>query len=112
MDLPEDALPPELLAVLQRKDSGAHQSASQSSPRAEAPTPTLQPAIPVALANLMRASNVTEAQVRWAVAQKGYYPEETAITAYDSSFVENLVSTWDRVSEFIREQSAATGGVA
>lgn len=110
IDLPENALPPELLAVLER--SGAPQSASQSSPRAEAPTPALQPAIPVALANLMKASNVTEAQVRWAVAQKGYYPEETAITAYDSSFVENLVSTWDRVSEFIREQSAATGGVA
>lgn len=74
-----------------------------------APTPEPLPetltetgVIPTALADLMRASGITENQIRAAVAKKGYFPEDMSIADYPPEFVEGvLVGAWDQIKAFI-----------
>lgn len=59
---------------------------------------------PTKLWSLMKDSGVDEADVRKAVAHKGYYPEETPIDRYDDKFVEGgLIANWDTVLNTIKE---------
>ena len=81
--------------------SEERQEASEPSTPGASPPPK-KPALPQALASLMERDGITEAQVRWAVGQKGYYPEETPITTYDAKFIANLVAVWDKVVELIK----------
>lgn len=74
--------------------------------------PTEQPAaissdIPIALRDLMTESKVTEADVRQAVASKGYYPADTPITNYDVNFINAvLVAAWPQVYKIIQANKA------
>lgn len=62
--------------------------------------------IPQALLDLMCQNNVTEAQIRAVVAQKGYYPENTPIKNYDPAFVSGvLVGAWPQVYQMIKENN-------
>lgn len=62
--------------------------------------------IPPALRQLMEQNNVTEAQIRKAVASRGYYPEATPIKNYDSDFVSGvLVGAWPQVYQLIKENN-------
>ncbi len=78
------------------------------------PTPYEPPATPDqppindlifnALADLMNSAGITEAEVQEAVAQRGYYPKNTPISAYDIDFVDGvLVGAWDKVYEMIMQ---------
>lgn len=88
-------------------------SATDSPPPAE---PTPAPAarddapkveVPLHLAKLqqlMSTNNVTEAEIRKAVAGRGYFPEATPIEKYPADFVDGmLVGSWPRVLAFINE---------
>lgn len=69
---------------------------------AAAPDPVAD--IPQALADLMRANNVSPEEIQWAVADRGYYPEATPIANYDPQFVEGvLVNAWPQVFKLILE---------
>lgn len=58
--------------------------------------------IPKQLADLMRANDVTEEDIRRAVASKGYYPIDTSIANYDSSFIDGcLIGAWEKVHKII-----------
>ncbi|MBQ3692809.1 MAG: ATP-binding protein, partial [Clostridia bacterium] len=58
--------------------------------------------IPKALADLMKANNVDEKEIRLAVSQKGYYPFDTPISNYDPRFIDGcLVGAWDSVYKMI-----------
>lgn len=60
------------------------------------------PELPAALADLMRASGITEAQIRVAVAKKGYFPEDMRICDYPPEFVDGvLVGAWEQIKAFI-----------
>lgn len=60
--------------------------------------------IPQALADLMKANNVSPEEIQWAVADRGYYPEATPITNYDPQFIEGvLVNAWPQVFQLILE---------
>ena len=62
--------------------------------------------IPPALCQLMEQNKVTEAQIRKAVASRGYYPEATPIKNYDSDFVSGvLVGAWPQVYQLIKENN-------
>lgn len=62
--------------------------------------------IPQALLDLMCQNNVTEAQIRAVVAQKGYYPENTPIKNYDPAFTSGvLVGAWPQVYQMIKENN-------
>ena len=62
--------------------------------------------IPPALRQLMEQNKVTEAQIRKAVASRGYYPEATPIKNYDSDFVSGvLVGAWPQVYQLIKENN-------
>ena len=62
--------------------------------------------IPPALRQLMEQNKVTEAQIRKAVAGRGYYPEATPIKNYDSDFVSGvLVGAWPQVYQLIKENN-------
>lgn len=75
------------------------------------PVPTPEPlpetlpetgSIPTALADLMKASGITEEQIRAAVAKKGYFPEDMRIADYPPEFVEGvLVGAWEQIKAFI-----------
>lgn len=75
------------------------------------PVPTPEPlpetltetgGIPTALADLMKASGITEAQIRAAVAKKGYFPEDIRIADYPPEFVDGvLVGAWEQIKAFI-----------
>lgn len=65
---------------------------------------TANDGIPAALTALMQASGITEAEIRHAVSLKGYYPEDTPISSYDSAFVSGvLLGAWDKIKAFIFE---------
>ena len=62
--------------------------------------------IPPALRQLMEQNSITEAQIRKAVASRGYYPEATPIKNYDSDFVSGvLVGAWQQVYQLIKENN-------
>lgn len=54
---------------------------------------------------LMEQSGVTCQEVRWAVAQAGYYPEATPIATYDATFVSGeLLPNWAVVVSMIQAE--------
>ena len=58
------------------------------------------------LCQLMEQNKVTEAQIRKAVASRGYYPEATPIKNYDPDFVSGvLVGAWPQVYQLIKENN-------
>lgn len=58
--------------------------------------------IPKALADLMRANNIDEKEIRLAVSQKKYYPFDTPITNYDPNFINGcLIGAWEAVFNMI-----------
>ena len=61
-------------------------------------------ALPQALRDLMIQNQVTELEVQKAVAQKGYYPEDTPVIMYDPGFIEGvLIGAWDQVFNMIKD---------
>lgn len=59
--------------------------------------------IPKALADLMAPERVTPEEIQAAIAQKGYYPEDTPISSYDPAFVQGvLIDAWPKVFAMIR----------
>ena len=63
----------------------------------------LDPALPLALRQLMEQNHVTEEQIRKVVGQKGYYPEATPIANYDPDFINGvLVGAWGQVYQMIK----------
>ena len=70
---------------------------------AEAPaSEPAAPPLPANLLQLMEKDDVTELDIRRAVAQRGHYPVETPITNYDPKFIDGvLVAAWDKVKEII-----------
>lgn len=70
-------------------------------PEAKQPDP-IPDYIPKKLADLMRLHNVTEADIRKAVATRGYYSEDTPIYNYAQDFVEGcLIGAWDKMYQLI-----------
>ena len=67
--------------------------------------PQSNSALPRALIDLMNKDLVTEDELKKAVASKGYYPYETPIENYDSSFIDGvLIAAWPQVFKIIDEQ--------
>lgn len=67
-----------------------------------APAVIIPDNIPKALADLMRANNVDEKEIRLAVSQRRYYPFDTPIANYDPNFVSGcLIAAWDAVFAMI-----------
>lgn len=59
--------------------------------------------IPPALRQLMEQYQVSEADIRRVVAQRGYYPESTPISNYDPQFVSGvLIGAWQQVYQMIK----------
>ncbi|MEA5016144.1 MAG: ATP-binding protein [Candidatus Limiplasma sp.] len=60
--------------------------------------------IPQALRDLMSKDGVTEQEIMFAVASKGYYPNATPISQYDPAFVAGvLVAAWPQVQAMVME---------
>lgn len=61
-------------------------------------------ALPQALRDLMIQNQVTEIEVQKAVAQKGYYPENTPVVMYDPGFIDGvLIGAWEQVFSMIKD---------
>ena len=66
--------------------------------------PSLNPAIPKSLQDLMIQNNVTETEIQEVVSKKGYYPADTPIANYDPGFIDGvLVAAWAQVYPLIEE---------
>lgn len=60
--------------------------------------------IPKPLQDLMRTNNVSEEDIRFAVASKGYFPERMPIANYPPDFINGvLVGAWEQVYTMIKE---------
>ena len=60
--------------------------------------------IPKPLQDLMRTNNVSEEDIRFAVASKGYFPERMPIANYPPDFINGvLVGAWEQVYAMIKE---------
>lgn len=60
--------------------------------------------IPKALADLMAKDNITEKQIRQAVASKGYFPVDMPVRDYPGDFTDGvLVAAWNQVLAIIKE---------
>lgn len=70
-----------------------------------APPPIVIPeGIPKALADLMRANNVSESDIRLVVSQRNYFPYDTPITNYPDDFVQGcLIGAWEQMLPLIRD---------
>lgn len=86
------------------------QQPSQAPESLTQPAPERQPyqepnlALPQALRDLMIQNQVTELEVQKAVAQKGYYPEDTPVIMYDPGFIDGvLIGAWDQVFSMIKD---------
>lgn len=86
------------------------QQPSQAPESLTQPAPERQPyqepnlALPQALRDLMIQNQVTELEVQKAVAQKGYYPEDTPVIMYDPGFIDGvLIGAWDQVFNMIKD---------
>lgn len=67
-------------------------------------TTSIPDGIPSALADLMKINNVNEEDIRFVVAQKGYYPDSTAIAKYDPNFINGvLIGAWEQVYGMIKK---------
>ena len=64
--------------------------------------------IPGALADLMRETDITEAEVRAVIAEKGYYPGDTPWTVMQSEgFVDGwIIPFWSNIVEMIQSKRA------
>lgn len=59
--------------------------------------------IPKALADLMAADGITESELRFAVAQSGYFPESTPIENYGDEFINGaLIAGWADFAAFAK----------
>ena len=78
-------------------------AAKKTEPKAEdAPDPFA--GIPKALADLMRANNVTRDEIEAAVSLRGYFPHGTPIENYPKEFVDGcLVGAWEQVFSIVEE---------
>lgn len=86
------------------------QQPSQAPESLTQPAPERQPyqepnlALPQALRDLMIQNQVTEIEIQKAVAQKGYYPEDTPVIMYDPGFIDGvLIGAWDQVFSMIKD---------
>lgn len=62
------------------------------------------PGLPKPLVDLMLGNGVNDAEIRRAVASRGYYPEDTPITKYDPAFIQGvLIGAWPQLLEMIKE---------
>jgi len=60
--------------------------------------------IPKALADLMAADGITEADIRLAVASQGIYPEDVPVADYDDSVVNGMIiAQWDGLKSYIKQ---------
>lgn len=60
--------------------------------------------LPKALNDLMDQNYVTEDEIRLAVSQRGYYPYEMPVSAYDTDFINGvLIAAWSQVYAMIEE---------
>jgi len=56
------------------------------------------------LKDLMESNLISEEEIQWVVAKKGYFPQSTPIENYGDDFIEGwLVAFWDKVYEMIRK---------
>ncbi len=63
--------------------------------------------IPAPLKDLMKTNGVSEEEIRFAVASKGYFPEATPIANYPAEFISGcLISAWEQVFSIIKENRA------
>ncbi len=66
--------------------------------------PNIPTDIPQALQDLMRTNNVSEEDIRVAVAMKGYFPERMPISQYPPEFINGvLIAAWTQVYALIAE---------
>lgn len=95
---------------VQPKAQETPQQPSQAPESLTQPAPERQPyqepnlALPQALRDLMIQNQVTELEVQKAVAQKGYYPEDTPVIMYDPGFIDGvLIGAWEQVFSMIKD---------
>ena len=90
----------------------AEPAPAPTQPEKNAPQSTADPyaGIDPALADLMRADNVTPGALRRAVASKGYLPAELPVSQYPADFVAGcLVAAWPQVRQLARQMGASDG---
>ena len=90
----EDAAPAPTTEVDRHIDSMDADLARMAPPKAEADPRESYPEHMAALADLMRKDGVTDAELRAAVASKGYFPEACPAPEYPADFSAWLVSVW------------------
>ena len=63
----------------------------------------LDPDLPQGLRDLMNIHKVSEAEIRKAVAFRGFYPEDMSVTSYDPEFIQGvLIAAWSQVYDVIK----------
>ena len=60
-----------------------------------------------ALADLMRADEITDEDLRRAMAAKGYVPFETPVANYQQRLVDGVVASWANFVKFVHDQRQA-----
>ena len=98
-----DEAPEEKPKAEPKKATPKKSAAKKEEPKADAAPDPLS-GIPKALADLMRANNVTRDEIEAAVSIRGYFPHGTPIENYPKEFVDGcLVGAWPQVFSIVEE---------
>lgn len=104
---PEDKPQTNALPDPPKKHRGAQGKIDEFTADADEPTPNTEntepsSGLPAALRELMTANNVTEDELRSAVAWKGYFTADTPILNYGEAFINGcLIGAWEQVYDII-----------
>lgn len=105
-EVAKDAEPPKQEHLAKQEPPKQEQQAPVAMPENKQKKPYNEDlsGIPKALADLMRANEVTIEEIQHAVASRGYYPRNTPIQNYDPDFITGvLVGAWPQVFKMIQE---------
>lgn len=98
------SVPPQVSFTQLEPQTGGNQDTALTPPESGQREPDIPSGTPQALAALMRQNTVDAAEIQMVVYDKGYYPLDTQITAYDPDFVQAvLVGAWNQVYACILE---------
>ena len=111
-----DETAPGVKPMQKKKQEAKQKTVKKSEPESTVPikkpnVPTRDTAVPATstvnatlqkVYDLMKQENITEEQIRKAVAMKGYFPEDMPMKDYPADFIDGvLIGAWEQIKTFI-----------
>lgn len=93
---------PGVKPIQEKKREAKQKTVKKSEPESTVPATSTVNATLQKVYDLMKQENITEEQIRKAVAMKGYFPEDMPMKDYPADFIDGvLIGAWEQIKTFI-----------